>query len=264
MAVCGRSSSTSTTSSGNWLAFRGVEAVSPPLEAIVALWDLDLRSPDGRLRADGESKPRRSSSATTALNEDDSGDTYGPGVNRAIERLERFEGRLGVEGVLGVAGGWVRCASDGSNGDDMAPSLSCGLPEAETLAFGGQGSSTMGDSIPDIRDDAVDECESSLGSAFTDEGRLSACCFDDRLDPLGPSRTKLTDDFLRVRSSWLLPTSSWYPSSSTSPIVFSSSSRSSASPSLSFPALPLVIKYTPEKVNAQPPKNLPNRLASAA
>lgn len=133
MAVCGRSSSTSTASSGNSLAFSGVEAASPPLEAIVALCDFDLRSPDGRLRADGESWPRRISSATTALNEDDSGETYGPGVNRAIDRFERFEGRLGVEGVLGVAGGWVRCASDGSSGDDMALSLSRGLLKAESL-----------------------------------------------------------------------------------------------------------------------------------
>lgn len=230
----------------------------------MALWDFDLRSPEGRLRADGESWPRRSSSATTALNEDDSGETYGPGVNRAIERFERFEGRLGVEGVLGVAGGWVRCASDGNSGDDMALSLSRGLLEAESLPVDCRGSSSMGDSVPDIRDDAADVCERSLGGVLVDGGRLSICSFDDRLDPLAPSRTKLTDDFLRVRSSWLLSTSSWYPSSSTSPIVFSSSSRSSESPSLSFPALPLVIKYTPKKVNAQPPKNLPNRLAPAA
>lgn len=121
----------------------------------------------------------------------------------------------------------------------------------------------MGDSIPDIRDDAADVCERGLGGVLVDGGRLFTCSFDDRLDPFAPSRTKLTDDFLRVRSSWLLSTSSWYLSSSTSPIVFSSSSRSSASPSL-FPALPLVIKYTPRKVNAQPPKNLPNRVAPAA
>ena len=262
--MCGRSSTTSAASSGNWLAFSGAEAVSPPLEAIVALWDFDLRSPDGRLRADGESWPRRSSSATTALNEDDNGETYGPGVSRAIERFERFEGRLGVDGVLSVAGGWVRRASDGNNGDDIAPSLGRGLPEAETLVVDCQGSSSMGDSVPDIRDDAVDVCESNLGGVSIDEGRLFTCCFDDRLDPSGLSRTKLTDDFLRVRSSWLSSASSWYASSSTSPIVFSSSSRSSASPSPSFPALPLVIKYTPKNVNAQPPKNLPNRLASAA
>ena len=258
MAVCGRSLSTSTASSGRSLAFSGVEAASPPLEATVALWDFDLRSPDGRLRADGESWPRRISSATTALNEDDSGETYGPGVNRAMERFESFDGRLGV------AGGWVRCTSDGSSGDDMALSLSRGLLKAEPLPVDCEGSSSIGNSIPGICDDAADVCERSLGGVLVDEGRLFACSFDARLDSLAPSKTKLTDDFLRVRSSWLLSTSSWYISSSTSPIVFSSSSRPSELPSLSFPALPLVIIYTPRKVNAQPPKNLPNRVASAA
>ena len=158
----------------------------------------------------------------------------------------------------------MRCASDGNSGDDMALSLSRGLPEAETLPVDCQGFSSMGDSVPDIRDDAADVCESSLGGVVVDEGRLFTCCFDDRLDPLGPSRTKLTDDFLRVETSSLLTASSWYLSSSTSPIVSSSSSKSSVSSSSSFPALPLVIKYTPRNVKAQPPKNLPNRLASAS
>ena len=151
----------------------------------------------------------------------------------------------------------MRCASEGNSGDDIAPSFRRGLPEVETLPGDGQESSPVADSDPDICDDAVDVRERSL------EGDL-VCCFDDRLDLLGGSSAKLTDDPLRVWASSLLSGTSRYLSSSTSPIVFSSSSRSSVFSSLSFPALPLVIKYTPTNVNAQPPKNLPNRLASAA
>lgn len=178
-----------------------------------------------------------------------------------MERLESCEGRLGVEGVVGVAGGWVRWASDGNSGDDMAPSFRPGLLEAETLPVDCQVSSGTRDS-----DDAADVCAWSLGGALVDEGRLLTCC-DDRLDPEGTPSTKLTDDFLRLGSSPFLSTSSWYLSylsSSTSPITLSSSFESSASSSVSFPPLPLVIRYTPKNVNAQPPKNLPNRLASAA
>ena len=178
-----------------------------------------------------------------------------------MERLESCEGRVGVEGLLGVIGGWLRCASDGNSGDDMALSLMRGLPEAETLPGDCQKSSGGRDS-----DDAADVCESNLGGVLIEEGRLLPCCCDDRLDLSGAPMTKLTDDFLRLGSSSLRSTSSWYLSylsSSTSPIVFSSSSRPSASSSLSFPALPPVIRYTPKNVNAQPPKNLPNRLASA-
>ena len=50
-----------------------------------------------------------------------------------MERRESWEGREGVEGLLGIAGGWVRWASDGRSGDDMALSLMRGLPEEETL-----------------------------------------------------------------------------------------------------------------------------------
>ena len=75
MAVCGRSLPNSTASSGSWDAFKGVESVSSPLDVIVALCDFDFRSPDGLLRVDGESWPLRISSATTALSEDDNGDT---------------------------------------------------------------------------------------------------------------------------------------------------------------------------------------------
>ena len=159
----------------------------------------------------------------------------------------------------------MRCASEGKSGDEMELSVSRGLQEARPLPLDCQGSSSRGDSVPDIRDDVVDVCESNLGGLLVDDDRLFASCFDGRLDILGLSKTKLTDDFLRARFSSSMSGSSWYLSSSTSPIVFSSSSRSSVSPlSPSFPALPLVIKYTPKNVNAQPPKNLPNRLASAS
>ena len=158
----------------------------------------------------------------------------------------------------------MRCASEGKSGDEMELSVKRGLLEAGPLPLDCQGSSSGGDSAPDIRDDAVDVCETSLGGLLVDDDRLIASCLDDRLDPWGPSKTKLTDDFLRARFSSSMSGSSWYPSSSTSPIVFSSSSRSSVPLSPSFPALPLVIKYTPKNVKAQPPKNLPNRLASAS
>ena len=158
----------------------------------------------------------------------------------------------------------MRCASEGKSGDEMELSVSRGLLEAGPLPLDCQGSSSRGDSVPDIRDDAVDVCESSLGGLLVDDDRLFTSCFDDRLDKLGSSKTKLTDDFLRARSSSSMFSSSWYLSSSTSPIVFSSSSRSSVPLSPSFAALPLVIKYTPKNVKAQPPKNLPNRLASAS
>ena len=177
-----------------------------------------------------------------------------------MERRESWEGREGVEGLLGVAGGWVRWASDGRSGDDMALSLMRGLPE-ETLPGDCQYSSSAGDS-----EDAADVCESSLGGVLVDEGRLLPCCCDDRLDLSDAPTAKLTDDLLRAGTSSLPSISSRYVSylsSSTKPIAFSSSSRSSASASSSFPALPPVIKYTPKNVNAQPPKNLPNRLALA-
>ena len=115
-----------------------------------------------------------------------------------MERLESCEGRVGVDGVLGVAGGWVRWASEGRSGDDMAPSLRRGLPEGETSPADCQGFSRVGDSVPDILDDAVDVCESSLGGDLVEGDRVFICCFDDRRDPLGASRTKLTDDFLRL------------------------------------------------------------------
>lgn len=120
-----------------------------------------------------------------------------------MERLESCEGRLGVEGVLGIAGGWERWASDGNNGDDVAPSFRLGLLEVETLPIDCQVSSGTRDS-----DDAADVCGWSLGGAFVDEGRLLTCCCDDRLDPVGPPRTKLTDDCLRPGSTPFLSTSS--------------------------------------------------------
>ena len=79
----------------------------------------------------------------------------------------------------------------------MAVSPRRGLLEAGRSSVDCLGSSSMGESVPDTADDAVDVCESSLGGVLVDEGRLFACCFDDRLDPLGPSTAKLTDDFLR-------------------------------------------------------------------
>ena len=67
---------------------------SPLTEPLVPLCDLDCRVPGpGRLRAVGESSPFRSSSATTALSEEESGDIRGPGVKRAIDRLDRADGR---------------------------------------------------------------------------------------------------------------------------------------------------------------------------
>lgn len=75
MAVLGRSLSTSTASPSGCGVLEGVERVSSPLDVTVALWDFDVRKPAGRLRVDGESCPLRFSSATTALKDDDSGDT---------------------------------------------------------------------------------------------------------------------------------------------------------------------------------------------
>ena len=157
-----------------------------------------------------------------------------------MERRESWEGREGVEGLLGVAGGWVRWASDGRSGDDMALSLMRGLLEEETLPGDCQWSSGAGDS-----EDAADVCESSLGGVLVDDGRLLTCCCDGRLDLLDAPTAKLTDDLLRAGTSSLPSISSRYVSylsSSTKPIAFSSSSRSSASSSPSFPALPPVIK----------------------
>lgn len=103
--------------------------------------------------------------------------------------------------MLGIAGGWLRCASDGNNGDDMALSLRRGLLEAESLPTDCQGFSSMGDS-----DVAIDVCEGSLGGVLIEEGLLLVRCWDDRLDPLDASKMKLTDDFLRPGSSSLLST----------------------------------------------------------
>ncbi len=59
------------------------------------LCDLELRKPGpGRFRADGESIPLLRLSATTALKEDDKGDSNGPGVNLAIDVLDNADGRL--------------------------------------------------------------------------------------------------------------------------------------------------------------------------
>ena len=63
-----------------------------------------------------------------------------------MERRESCEGREDVEGLLGVAGGWVRWASDGRSGDDMALSLMRGLPEEETLPGDCQWCSGAGES----------------------------------------------------------------------------------------------------------------------
>ena len=103
--------------------------------------------------------------------------------------------------MLGVAGGWLRWASDGNNGDDMALSLRRGLLEAESLPTDCQGFSSMGDS-----DVAIDVSEGSLGGVLIEEGLLLVRCWDDRLDPLDASKMKLTDDFLRPGSSSLLST----------------------------------------------------------
>ena len=83
-----------------------------------------------------------------------------------MERRESWEGREGVEGLLGVAGGWMRWASDGRSGDDMALSLMRGPPEEETLPGDCQWSSGAGDS-----EDAADVYESSLGGVLVDDGR---------------------------------------------------------------------------------------------
>lgn len=80
----------------------------------------------------------------------------------------------------------------------MAVSPRRGLLEPEPSSVDCLGSSSVGESVPDVADDAVGVCEDSLGGVLVEEGRLLACCFDDRLDPLGPSKAKLTDDFLRV------------------------------------------------------------------
>ena len=80
----------------------------------------------------------------------------------------------------------------------MAVSPRRGRLEAKPWSVDCLGSSSKGESVPDVVDDAVDVCEDSLGGVLVDEGRLYSCCFDDRLDPLGPSKAKLTDDFLRV------------------------------------------------------------------
>ena len=51
----------------------------------------------GRFLAAGESTPLSKESATTALRDEESGDINGPGVSRAMERLERLVGRIGVD-----------------------------------------------------------------------------------------------------------------------------------------------------------------------
>ena len=125
---------------------------SPPLELLIPLWDFDIRVPErrGLLLADGESIPFRKESATTALKDEESGDINGPGVKRAMERLGRVEGRLGVDG-------FERCASEGRRGDDIVFPCAWGLAR---LSSDCQGFSSRGDAMSSLRpvnlDDAVD------------------------------------------------------------------------------------------------------------
>lgn len=75
----------------------------------------------GSLRDEGVSELRRISSATTALRDDESGDVRGPGVNPAIDRLDRVNGRFRAERLaprreVEEADG---CASDGNKGVDI-------------------------------------------------------------------------------------------------------------------------------------------------
>ena len=119
---------------------------------------------------------------------------------------------LVVVGVLGVSGGWERWASEGKSGDEMAVSFKRGLlsDEAETSPLGRQGSSRMGDLVPDIcDDDVVDVCDCSFGGGDrVDDVRPLTCCVDDRRDSLAASRAKLTDDLRRLGScSWVSGTS---------------------------------------------------------
>ena len=120
-----------------------------------------------------------------------------------MERRESWEGREVVEGLLGVVGGWVRWASDGRSGDDMALSLMRGLLVEENLLGDCQSSSGAGDS-----EDAADVNESSLDGVLVDDGRRLACCCDDRLDLVGAPTAKLTDDLLCAESPSLPSVSS--------------------------------------------------------
>lgn len=113
-------------------------------------------------------------------------------------------------------------------------------------------------------EDAAEVYERSGGGV---RGDLLSCCLEARFefrDVVPVSTAKLTEDFLLGPSfSPSSSTSSWYLSSSTIPMAFSSSPSISFSSSSSPLALALVIKYTPKNVNTQPPKNFPNRDAFA-
>ena len=111
-----------------------------------------MRVPErrGRRLAAGESIPLRKESATTALNDEESGDINGPGAKRAMERLERVEGRLDVDG-------FERCASEGRSGDDIVFPPSRGLERSSSSC---QGVSMRDEAISSLRpvalEDAVD------------------------------------------------------------------------------------------------------------
>lgn len=105
---------------------------------MVARCDFDLRRPGrGRALGEGESTPLLRLSATTALSDDDSGDSKGPGVRRAIDRRDRVDGRpaferesrFGLWWAWGVEGWSERCASEGSKGDEIAFDSGCGLED---------------------------------------------------------------------------------------------------------------------------------------
>ncbi len=148
-------------SGGESATFEGEGPVtrSSPVELLADLEGLNWGGPGPeRLRTEGECSPFRRLSATTALRDEERGDNKGPGVKRAMDRLDRVDGRPAFDGdslspreACGVDGGSDRWASEGSRGDDMVLSSGRGL-----LWETSPGVSSRGESALDTLDDAVE------------------------------------------------------------------------------------------------------------
>ena len=103
----------------------------------------------GRFLAAGASTPLSKESATTALRDEESGDINGPGVSRAMERLERLVGRIGVVGLDCWAPG-------GKSGAEAAFPRACGLIR---LSSDCHGLCNRGDAVFSLRVVVLDDVD---------------------------------------------------------------------------------------------------------
>ena len=125
--------------------------LTSPEELLTPLRDLEdcVRDIRGRFLAAGASTPLSKESATTALRDEESGDINGPGVSRAMDRLERLVGRTGVDGLAC----W---APAGKIGAEATFPRACGLVR---LSSDCHGLCKRGDAVFSLRDVVLDDVD---------------------------------------------------------------------------------------------------------